>query len=134
MMFIPKSEFRGLGAVAEAPGFRLFPSSKMDAGRISVTAAHQLRGQFNGRKPPFPGALTWARFRTGCPPRQQAAPRDLGTNAEMTRALNPDRLGTGAQRLVGIFGAAAGHGIVAPWSVTQCAKFERSFVCGSSVA
>jgi hypothetical protein len=52
----------------------------------------------------------------------------------MTRALNPGHLGTGAERRVGLFGAAAGHGIVARWSVTQCVKFERSFVFGSSVA
>ena len=55
MIFNPKSEFRGLGAVAEAPGFRLFPGSKMDPGRISVTVAHQLRGQFYGRRAPVPG-------------------------------------------------------------------------------
>ena len=54
-MFIPKSEFRGLGAVAEAPGFRLFWGFKMDPGRIFVTVAHQLRGQFNGRRAPVAG-------------------------------------------------------------------------------
>ena len=33
-----------------------------------------------------------------------------------------------------LFGATAGDGIVARWSVTQCEKFERFFDYGSSVA
>jgi hypothetical protein len=34
----------------------------------------------------------------------------------------------------GLFGATAGDGIVARWSVTQCAKYERFFAFGSSAA
>src|ERR1022692_4224749 len=45
MMYMPKPDFRGLGAVAEATGVWLFLGSEMGAGRISLMAAHQRRGQ-----------------------------------------------------------------------------------------
>ena len=56
IMSIPKPDFRGLGAVAEATGVWLFLSSEMGAGRISLAAAHQRRGQCNGRLGPVPAA------------------------------------------------------------------------------
>src|SRR5665213_843613 len=93
MMYIPKPDLRGLGAVAEAPGVWLFLGSE------------------NGRRPNFPhggasttgaaqraiGSRSGARFRTGCPPDRPAAPRPPASAA---------RRGASAWGRAGVLGAS----------------------------